>query len=40
VHFILLGLLWGSTWLYMALIGCQHATADVAATAAEPAKVA
>lgn len=40
VHFILLGLLWGSAWLYMALTGYQHATAGVAATAGEPAQVA
>ena len=40
VHFILLALLWGGTWLYMALIGYQHATADVVASAAEPAQVA
>jgi hypothetical protein len=33
VHFILLGLLWGSAWLYMALTGYQHATADADAGA-------
>ena len=33
VHFILLGLLWGSAWLYMALIGYRHATADAVAGA-------
>jgi hypothetical protein len=33
VHFILLGLLWGSAWLYMALIGYRHVTADVVAGA-------
>ena len=27
VHFILLGLLWGSTWLYMGLVGYRHITA-------------
>ena len=27
VHFILLGLLWGGTWLYMALVGHQHLNA-------------
>lgn len=26
-HFILLGLLWGGTWMYMALVGYRHATA-------------
>ena len=31
VHFILLGLLWGSAWLYMALIGYRHVAADIAA---------
>ena len=40
VHFILLGLLWGSAWLYMALIGYQHATADVVAGAPQPSAVA
>ena len=40
VHFILLGLLWGSAWLHMALTGYQHVTADVAASATEPAQVA
>ena len=40
VHFILLGLLWGSAWLYMALIGYQHVTADVAAGAPQPSAVA
>ena len=40
VHFILLGLLWGSAWLYMALIGYQHVTAEVIASAAEPLEVA
>ena len=35
VHFILLGLLWGITWLHMALVGHRRAvaTADVHATA-------
>ena len=35
VHFILLGLLWGSAWLHMALVGHRRAvaTADVHATA-------
>jgi hypothetical protein len=33
VHFILLGLLWGSAWLYMALTGCRQVTAGVAAGA-------
>jgi hypothetical protein len=40
VHFILLGLLWGSAWLYMALIGSRHITADVVAGAPQPAAVA
>ena len=40
VHFILLGLLWGSAWLHMALIGYQHGTADAVASAAEPSEVA
>jgi hypothetical protein len=30
VHFILLGLLWGSAWLYMALVGYRQAAAEVA----------
>jgi hypothetical protein len=29
VHFILLGLLWGSAWLYMALVGYRQAAAEV-----------
>ena len=33
VHFILLGLLWGSAWLYMALIGYRHVTVGVVAGA-------
>ena len=40
VHFILLGLLWGSAWLYMALIGYQHVTADIVAGAPQPSAVA
>ena len=40
VHFILLGLLWGSAWLHMALIGYQHGTVDAVASAAEPSEVA
>ena len=40
VHFILLGLLWGSAWLHMALIGYQHGTVDAVAGAAEPSEVA
>lgn len=40
VHFILLGLLWGSAWLYMALTGYRHATADVVAGAPQPSAVA
>jgi hypothetical protein len=40
VHFILLGLLWGSAWLHMALIGYRHATADAVAGAPQPAAVA
>lgn len=40
VHFILLGLLWGSAWLHMALIGYQHATADAVAGAPQPSAVA
>jgi hypothetical protein len=40
VHFILLGLLWGSAWLHMALIGYQHATGDVTASEAELSEVA
>ena len=40
VHFILLGLLWGSAWLHMALIGYQHATAGVVASAPQPSAVA
>jgi hypothetical protein len=39
VHFILLGLLWGSAWLYMALIGYRHVTADVVAGAPQPSAV-
>jgi hypothetical protein len=27
VHFILLGLLWGGTWMYMALVGYRYTTA-------------
>jgi FtsH-binding integral membrane protein len=30
VHFILLGLLWGSAWLYMALVGYRQGAAEVA----------
>ena len=26
VHFILLGLLWGSAWMYMALVGYRYTT--------------
>jgi hypothetical protein len=26
VHFILLGLLWGATWMYLALVGYRYAT--------------
>ena len=35
MHFILLGLLWGSAWLHMALVGHRRAvaTVDVHATA-------
>jgi hypothetical protein len=33
VHFILLGLLWGGAWLYMALTGFRHVTAGAAAGA-------
>jgi hypothetical protein len=40
VHFILLGLLWGSAWLYMALAGYRHATAEVVAGAPQPSAVA
>jgi hypothetical protein len=40
VHFILLGLLWGSAWLYMALIGYRHVTADAVAGAPQPSAVA
>jgi hypothetical protein len=40
VHFILLGLLWGSAWLYMALTGYRHATADAVAGAPQPSAVA
>ena len=40
VHFILLGLLWGSAWLHMALTGYQHATADAVAGAPQPSAVA
>jgi hypothetical protein len=37
MHFILLGLLWGGTWMYMALVGYRHATAASAITLlAEP----
>jgi hypothetical protein len=36
VHFILLGLLWGATWMYMALAGYRYATAH---TAAQPAPI-
>lgn len=39
-HYILLGLLWGSAWLHMALIGYQHGTVDAVAGAAEPSEVA
>jgi hypothetical protein len=39
VHFILLGLLWGSAWLYMALIGYRHVAADIVAGAAQPSVV-
>jgi hypothetical protein len=28
VHFILLGLLWGATWMYMALVGYRYTTAQ------------
>ena len=28
VHFILLGLLWGGTWMYMALVGYRYTTAQ------------
>jgi len=36
VHFILLGLLWGGTWMYMALVGLRHTTskADIQAAPA------
>jgi sulfite exporter TauE/SafE len=30
VHFILLGLLWGATWMHMALVGYRYATAHTA----------
>jgi hypothetical protein len=33
VHFILLGLLWGGAWLYMALAGYRQVTAGAAAVA-------
>jgi hypothetical protein len=33
VHFILLGLLWGSAWLYMALAGYRQAAAGIVAGA-------
>ena len=36
VHFILLGLLWGATWMHMALAGYRYATAH---TAAQPALI-
>jgi hypothetical protein len=39
VHFILLGLLWGSAWLYMALIGYRQIAADNVAGAAQPSEV-
>jgi hypothetical protein len=37
VHFMLLGLVWGSAWLYMALVGYRHVAADPVAAAAPPA---
>jgi hypothetical protein len=40
VHFILLGLLWGSAWLYMALISSRHVTANAVAGAPQPSAVA
>ena len=39
VHFILLGVLWGIAWLYMALIGFRHVTADVVAGVPQPSAV-
>ena len=38
-HYILLGLLWGSAWLYMALIGYRHVAPDSVAGAAQPSVV-
>src|SRR3984957_17124463 len=40
VHFILLGLLWGSAWLYMALISSRHVTANAVAGAPPPSAAA
>jgi hypothetical protein len=34
VHFILLGLLWGGTWMYMALVGYRYSTAQAPTQAA------
>jgi hypothetical protein len=36
VHFILLGLLWGATWMHMALVGYRYATTH---SAAQPAPI-